>query len=109
MADRWLTREDAAKRVDRKESTIKRWTKLGKLKPMFGLYREDDVLEVDKEMRERQLAGVKAPDGDDVALGEVADSSAVALAKALLAAGHGRWRVAVAAQDDEVRLTATRT
>lgn len=105
---RWLTRAEAAARFGRKESTIKRWTKAGDITPVLGRYREDDLLEVDKMMRERQLAGVKQPDADtDIA--DVADSTAVDLVKALFAAGHGRWTVAVDAEEEQVRLTATRT
>lgn len=56
---RWMTCAEAAARVGRKESTLKRWTKLGAIRTVLGRYREDDVLEVDRTMRERQSAGVK--------------------------------------------------
>lgn len=54
MSAVWLTIEQAAKRVDRSPSTIRRWGRDGKLR-IFpnGKVIEGHVLAVDRRMRER--------------------------------------------------------
>lgn len=54
MIDRWLTRDEAAKRIDRSERTLYRWEQHDLIKPLLGRYRERDLLEVDRRMRGRR-------------------------------------------------------
>ena len=48
----WLTRKQAAARVKRSERTIRRWEDSG-LRSFRGLFRESEVVEMDKEMRSK--------------------------------------------------------
>lgn len=48
----WLTRKQAAARVKRSERTIRRWEEAG-LRTFHGLFRESELVAMDKEMRSR--------------------------------------------------------
>lgn len=51
---RWLTRAEAAKRVDRSERTIARWVERGHVREMLGRISEPQLLVADREMRQRR-------------------------------------------------------
>lgn len=51
---RWLSRQQAARRVDRHLSTIYRWEERGLLTVAFDRIEEDRLLEVDRAMGKRR-------------------------------------------------------
>ncbi|WAC65765.1 hypothetical protein OVA14_10590 [Agrococcus sp. SL85] len=89
----YLDRSAAAARVDRSERTIFRWVERGEITAIMGLFRETDLLEVDRTMRLRRGRPGK-PRGQskpELQLGGMAGAE-----------GHGPLAVADEAAEDVV-------
>lgn len=50
----WLTQEQAAERAGVTTRTIRNWVAWGELKPRLARFKESDVIETEKRMRERR-------------------------------------------------------
>lgn len=61
MSDRWLSIDDAAKRVGRSASTIRRYVRRDGLTLRVGMVRESELLEAEAAARRRMDEGRAAP------------------------------------------------
>lgn len=59
--DSWLLLTSAAERVGRDPRTLRRWISSGSLRVTMGRVREADLLEVDRQMREKRASGKRSP------------------------------------------------